>query len=176
MRREEEPISLNKIIIYHKKSHLTTRHIYHTFYFSCINVEMKDFAFVFDYIMPHHHHTDKMFPRPCLYICTICLFVVESDNSVDSVSDIELQKIFSRLCWTRPPPPGVSRWSELKCKFYIKREIIPDFLVSNPFFAIEWGGWPNSRSKSTKKKPHIHIHPTPTQPQLDVPSLSMDGL
>ena len=38
---------------------------------------MKDFAFVFDFIMPHHHHTDKMFPRPCLYICTICLFVVE---------------------------------------------------------------------------------------------------
>ena len=137
---------------------------------------MKDFAFVFDFIMPHHHHTAKMFPRPCLYICTICLFVVESGNSVDSASDIELQKIFSRLCWTRPPPPGVSRWSELKCKFYIKREIIPHFLVSNPFFAIEWGGWPNSRSKSTKKKPHIHIHPTPTQPQLDVPSLSMDGL
>ena len=50
---------------------------------------MKDFAFVFHFIMPHHHHTDKMFPRPCLYICTICLFVVESDNSVDSVSDIQ---------------------------------------------------------------------------------------
>ena len=30
--REEEPISLNKIIIYHKKSHLTTRHIYHTIF------------------------------------------------------------------------------------------------------------------------------------------------
>lgn len=26
----EGAISLNKIIIYHKKSHLTTRHIYHT--------------------------------------------------------------------------------------------------------------------------------------------------
>ena len=121
--------------------------------------------------MPHHHHTAKMFPRPCLYICTICLFVVESGNSVDSASDIELQKIFSRLCWTRPPPPGVSRWSELKCKFYIKREIIPHLLVSNPFFAIEWGGWPNSRSKSTKKKTsHTHTpNPNPATAGCPVP-------